>query len=109
MKVQQVTDSSFELEVIREKGLVLVDFWAEWCSPCQALSPILEQVLQNLGVGVIKAVKVNVDENRKTPELFGVKSLPTLLLFRNGSVVDKKIGLSSKALVQQWIQSHLID
>lgn len=104
--IKQVTDSSFEQDVISASKPVLVDFWAEWCGPCRALTPILEDVATSHHEQ-IDIVKVNIDENPDTPSKFGVMSIPTLILFKNGQVEAMKMGLLSKSQLIAFIDSNL--
>lgn len=105
MALTQITDTSFQKEVLQEKGLVLVDFWAEWCGPCRVLTPVLEQLASEMAPQ-IKIVKMNVDENPDTPGSFGVRSIPTLVLFKNGEAVSTKVGALPKSTLEQWIQQY---
>lgn len=101
-----VTDESFDADVLKASGLVLVDFWAEWCGPCRALSPILGELEMQMG-NKIKIVKVNIDDNPETPSEYNVRSIPTLVLFKDGAPVSTKIGLLSKTALEEWIQGAL--
>jgi thioredoxin 1 len=89
--LQQITDAQFSQEVLNSNVPVLIDFWAEWCAPCRALTPMLEEVAQEFGPKV-KIVKINIDENPETPSQFGVRSIPTMILFKAGQPVDQLIG-----------------
>lgn len=89
--LQQITDQSFKQEVLDSNVPVLVDFWAEWCAPCRALAPMLEEVAGEFGAQV-KVLKINIDENPDTPAQFGVRSIPTMILFKGGQQVDQLIG-----------------
>ena len=108
MSIEQVSDSSFKQSVIDNSNNqpVLVDFWAEWCGPCKALGPILENVSVEFE-GKVAVKKVNIDENPEAPANFGIRSIPTMILFKNGSITDTKIGLSSEADLKNWLNSHL--
>ena len=103
--IKTVTDASFEQDVINSSKPVLVDFWAEWCGPCRALTPILEEVAMAHGEEVVFA-KVNIDENPQIPSQFGVMSIPTLILFKNGQVEAVKMGLLSKSQLVAFVESH---
>ena len=108
MSIEQVSDSSFKQSVIDNSNNqpVLVDFWAEWCGPCKALGPILENVSVEFE-GKVAIKKVNIDENPEAPANFGIRSIPTMILFKNGSIADTKIGLSTEADLKNWLNSHL--
>lgn len=103
--IKAVTDASFEQDVVNAGKPVLVDFWAEWCGPCRALTPIFEEVAASHGKDVIFA-KINIDENPQTPSKFGVMSIPTLILFKNGEVEAVKMGLLSKSQLVAFVESH---
>lgn len=105
-KVSHVTDADFDVEVLKSNLPVIVDFWAEWCGPCRALTPILEEVAESHGSRV-KIVKINIDENSETPSQYGVMSIPTLLLFKNGNVEATKVGLLSKSQLIAFIESNV--
>jgi thioredoxin 1 len=101
-----VSDGTFESEVLKASGLVLVDFWAEWCGPCRSLAPKLEEVAQEL-TGKVSIVKVNVDENQATPAQYGVRGIPTMILFKNGTLVEQIVGNVPKENITSTIQKHL--
>lgn len=101
-----VSDDSFGAEVEQAKGLVLVDFWATWCGPCQAVAPILES-LAGQYVGQAKVAKVDVDENQKTAFKFNIRSIPSILFFKDGKHVDTVVGLVPKTVLEGKIQQHL--
>lgn len=103
--LQAITDDSFEADVISSKVPVLVDFWAQWCGPCKALAPIIEDVAKNY-VGKVKFVKLDVDSNPSTPPKFGIRGIPTLILFKDGQVKATQVGLLTKAELQQFIDIH---
>jgi thioredoxin 1 len=101
-----VTDSTFQAEVEQHSGLVVVDFWAEWCGPCRAIAPVLEQ-LQAEYAGKLKVVKLDVDANQRTSMRLNVRSIPTLMFFKNGSRVDQVVGAVPKAHLAKKIDQHL--
>jgi thioredoxin 1 len=101
-----IKDNEFESEVINSKLPVLIDFWAEWCGPCRMLAPILDQLSEEMGAK-IKIVKMNIDENPETPSKFGVRGIPTMLLFKEGKQIATKVGVQPKNVLQEWINSSL--
>ena len=100
------TDTSFKTDVEQSQGVVLVDFWAEWCGPCKAIAPIVEQ-LANEQEGKLRVAKLDVDSNQDTAMKFGVMSIPTLLLFKNGKVVERLVGYMPKERLMQKIKPHI--
>lgn len=100
---KQIKDSEFENEVIASKTPVLIDFWAQWCGPCRMLGPILEQLSDEMK-DKIKIVKMNIDENPETPSKYGVRSIPTMMIFNNGEQVSVKVGALPKNVVKEWIE-----
>ncbi len=106
MILSDVTDTSFEDDVLNAEGLVLVDFWAEWCAPCKQIGPILEEMAQELE-GSLSIAKVNIDENPQTPSKYGVRGIPTLILFKDGQVAGTKVGTAPKGVLMEWVQSLL--
>lgn len=106
MSSTKVTDASFDGDVIRASGPVLVDFWAEWCQPCKNIAPYLEQIAAEME-GKVTIAKVNVDENPQTPMKYGVRGIPTLILFKNGQVAATKIGEHPKSKLIEWVKSVL--
>lgn len=104
--ILHVTDASFSAEVLQAQGLVLLDFWAEWCGPCKMLAPVLDQIATEYA-GRLTVAKLNIDDNPGTPANFGVRSIPTLMLFKNGNVEATKVGALSKSQLAAFIDSHL--
>jgi len=105
-KIKAVTDASFDADVINASQPVLVDFWAEWCGPCKALSPILDDIANEYD-GRITIAKVNVDENVQTAPKYGIRGIPTMLLFKDGVVEATKVGALSKAELSAFIDSNI--
>ncbi|MBS7540453.1 thioredoxin [Ancylobacter lacus] len=104
MSVEKVSDHSFEADVINSSQPVLVDFWAEWCGPCRMVAPVLDEVAGELA-SKVKIVKLNVDENPETASKFGIMSIPTLLLFKDGKIASRQVGAAPKAKLISWINS----
>jgi thioredoxin 1 len=104
--VVEITDSAFEKEVLESETPVLVDFWAPWCAPCRAIAPVVEEISGELN-GKLKVVKMNVDENTEVPGKLGIRSIPTLKVFVNGSEVDQMIGSASKEQIKKLLSSHV--
>jgi thioredoxin 1 len=101
--ILQISDASFNDEVLKSSIPVVVDFWAEWCGPCRMIAPLLEEIAQEYS-GRIKIVKINVDENSEVPNNFGIRGIPTLILFQGGKAVATKIGAASKAQLIGFIK-----
>ncbi|WP_339633213.1 thioredoxin TrxA [uncultured Sneathiella sp.] len=104
MATTKVTDASFKEDVLDNSGLVLVDFWAEWCGPCKQIAPALDEISQEMGEN-LKVAKVNIDENPGTPSKYGVRGIPTLMLFKDGQIAATKVGASPKSVIEDWIRS----
>lgn len=105
-KVSPVTDSSFEADVIRSTVPVLVDFWAEWCGPCKMLAPVLDGIADHYA-GRLKIVKLNVDDNQETAPKFGIRGIPTLILFKDGQVLSTKVGALTKAQLIEFLDHYI--
>ena len=106
MATEPTKDENFKNDVLNSSKPTLVDFWAEWCSPCKQIAPILEEIAVEKREK-LKVVKLNIDENPQTPQEFGVKGIPTLMLFNNGKLIESKLGSMSKSLLIEWIESCL--
>lgn len=106
MSSKSVSDDSFETDVLAADSPVLVDFWAEWCGPCKQIGPSLEEISDEMGDALIVA-KVNIDENPMTPSKYGVRGIPTLMLFKDGEVAATKVGALPKGKLVEWIQSEI--
>ena len=102
MTVGKVSDASFESDVLKSAEPVVVDFWAEWCGPCRMIAPALEEIAGQLG-DKVKIVKLNVDENPNTAAKYGIMSIPTLMLFKNGEIASRQVGAAPKQKLHQWI------
>ena len=100
--VEKVTDATFDQDVLKASGPVVVDFWEEWCVPCRMISPALEEISNSLN-GKVKIVKLNVDENPATTTKYGIMSIPTLMLFKNGELASRQVGAAPKQKLEQWI------
>jgi thioredoxin 1 len=106
MGIKTVTDQSFATDVLGSSQPVLVDFWAEWCGPCRMIAPALEEIANDLGERVTIA-KLNIDENQDTPAKYGVRGIPTMLLFKDGQPVAQKVGAAPRTNIQQWLEGNL--
>ncbi len=100
----KVTDDSFEEEVLKADGPVVVDFWAEWCGPCQAMSPLIDELAEELA-GKVKVTKVNIEDSPNSPTQYGVRGIPTFMIFKDGQVVDTRVGGMSKDQLTTWVES----
>ena len=101
---KQITDASFEADVLKAPGPVLVDFWAEWCGPCRQIAPALEEISSEMN-GRVTITKLNIDENPVSPTRYGVRGIPTLIVFKGGQVAGTKIGALPKTKLKEWIES----
>ena len=106
MATKKVTDDTFETDVLKAEQPVLVDFWAEWCGPCRMIAPALEEIAADLGEKVTIA-KINIDENPDVPGRYGVRGIPTMLLFKNGEAIAQKVGAAPRSQIQQWLEAAL--
>jgi thioredoxin 1 len=106
MATHKVSDATFADDVLKSKEPVVVDFWAEWCGPCKMIAPALEEIATSLGAKA-KIVKINIDENPKTPSQYGVRGIPTLMVFKDGQVAATKVGALPKGQLQSWIEQSL--
>ena len=106
MTVSKVSDATFEAEVLKASGAVVVDFWAEWCGPCRMIAPALDEISGAMGEKV-KIVKLNVDENPATAAKYGIMSIPTLMIFKNGELSSRQVGAAPKAKLEQWINGAM--
>jgi thioredoxin len=106
MNTHTITDSNFDEEIKNSKLPILVDFWAEWCGPCKQIGPILEE-LGEVKKDKLKILKLNVDENPQIPQKFGVRGIPTLMFFKEGKLIDTKVGSLPKNMLEAWIDTNL--
>ena len=104
--IKHVTDESFEPEVLKSDVPVLVDYWADWCGPCKAIAPVLEEVARDYA-GKLKVAKLNVDENQEVPKKYGIRGIPTLMLFKNGNIEAQKVGALSKSQLTAFLDSNI--
>lgn len=106
MSTVNVSDDKFEESVLQASGPVLVDYWAEWCGPCKAIAPALDEIAGEMA-GKLTVAKMNIDENPMTPSKYGVRGIPTLMLFKDGQVVGTKVGVAPKGALQDWLKEHV--
>jgi len=106
MATKKITDASWENDVLKSDTPVLVDFWAEWCGPCRMIGPALEEISDELG-GKVTIAKINIDENPDAPGRYGVRGIPTMLLFKGGQPVAQKVGAAPRSQIQQWLEGNL--
>ena len=106
MSVGKVSDANFETEVLKSSAPVVVDFWAEWCGPCRMIAPALEEIAGAMG-DKVKIVKLNVDENPGTAAKYGIMSIPTLMIFKDGQLASRQVGAAPKQRLEQWITSSV--
>ena len=106
MSSKAVSDADFEAEVVKSDQPVVVDFWAEWCGPCKILSPVVDELAEEMK-DKVKVVKVNIDEAPEAPTKYGVRGIPTLMIFKNGEVVDTRVGGMPKSQLTEWVEGQL--
>lgn len=105
-RIVHTSDASFEQDVLKADRPVLLDFWAEWCGPCKMIAPMLDEVADEFAER-LQVVKLNIDENPQTPPKYGIRGIPTLILFRNGTVEAQKVGALSKSQLKEFLEGHL--
>ena len=106
MTANVTKDSTFDQDISFTGAMILVDFWAEWCGPCKQIGPILEEISQEKQ-DTLKILKLNIDENPETPQRYGIKGIPTLMLFKEGKLIDTKVGSLPKSALTEWIDNNL--
>ena len=106
MATQKVSDASFQDDVLQSQEPVLVDFWAEWCGPCRQIAPTLDEIAREMD-GKLKIAKINIDENPSTPSRYGVRAIPTLMIFKGGQQVGQQVGVVPKSKLVDWIKSSM--
>ncbi len=104
MTTRATSDGTFEQDVLQAPGPVLVDFWAEWCGPCKTIAPALEEIAEEMD-GRVTVAKINIDDNPHTPQKYGVRGIPTLMLFKDGQVAATKVGAVAKGQLLEWVES----
>ncbi len=103
---KETTDNNFQKDVLDAKGLVLIDFWAPWCGPCRQLSPIVDELAKDME-GKLEVFKCNVDDNPEVPSKFAVRGIPTLMIFKDGKLLDSKVGSLPKSSLYEWVKGNL--
>ena len=106
MATKTITDASFQADVLQSDKPVLVDYWAEWCGPCKMIAPLLDDIAKDYA-GKLKVAKLNIDENQATPPKYGIRGIPTLMLFKNGTLAATKVGALSKSQLMAFIDSNI--
>ena len=106
MSTIEISDDTFEENVIKKGQPIIVDFWAEWCGPCKQIGPILEEISEEYS-DKITIGKLDVDENPETPQKYGVRGIPTIMIFKDGRLIDQKVGSLPKSIINEWIESNL--
>ncbi len=101
----ELTDNNFNQKILESTGVTLVDFWAPWCGPCRQLSPIVDELSKDMA-GAVEVYKCNIDENPETPSKYAVRGIPTLMIFKDGKLVDTKVGALSKTALYEWVKSN---
>ncbi|PPR47569.1 MAG: Thioredoxin-1 [Alphaproteobacteria bacterium MarineAlpha5_Bin9] len=104
--ITHTSDANFDKDVLNSKSLTLIDFWAEWCGPCKQIAPILKEIADEKK-GLLKIVKINIDENQMIPQKYNVRGIPTLMLFKEGKLIDSKVGSLPKSSLSQWLEEYL--
>ena len=106
MNIFSTSDDNFDADVLKSSKPVIVDFWAEWCGPCKQIAPILEEISIEKK-DTLSVYKINIDENPETPQKYGVRGIPTIMIFKDGRLIDQKVGSLPKSIINEWIESNL--